>query len=74
MYRQEIEQKIDLLIDNLVNLNDPEGKYAIPLKDGRKIDNKSFNYWEWTAGVGLYGMMKYYKLSKNDKVLKIIEK
>jgi unsaturated rhamnogalacturonyl hydrolase len=45
MLRHVIEQKIELLIDNLINLNDPEGKYAIPLADGRKIDNKSFNYW-----------------------------
>lgn len=72
MQRQEIEQKIELLIDNLVNLKDPEGKYAIPLADGRKIDNKSFNYWEWTAGVGLYGMMKYYKVTRNEEVLNII--
>ncbi|MCM3537712.1 hypothetical protein [Priestia endophytica] len=45
MDRKELEQTISLLIDNLVNLDDPEGKYAILLKDGRKIDNKSFNYW-----------------------------
>ncbi|MDQ0229577.1 beta-galactosidase BglB [Metabacillus malikii] len=73
MNRQQIEEKIDMLIDNLVNLRDPDGKYAIPLADGRKIDNKSFNYWEWTAGVGLYGMMKYYKLTKKQEVLEIIE-
>lgn len=74
MNKQEIEQKIELLIENLVNLNDPEGKYAIPLADGRKIDNKSFNYWEWTSGVGLYGMMKYYKLTQSEKVLNLIIK
>ncbi|MGS2776983.1 beta-galactosidase BglB [Robertmurraya sp. GLU-23] len=74
MQRHEIEQKIELLIDNLINLNDPDGKYAIPLADGRKIDNKSFNYWEWTAGVGLYGMMKYYKLTKKEEILSIIIK
>lgn len=73
-HRLDIEKQIDLLIHNLVNLNDPDGKYAIPLEDGRKIDNKSFNYWEWTAGVGLYGMMKYYKLTKKPEVLDIIVK
>ncbi len=57
MNRLEIEAKIELLINNLINLSDPNGKYAIPLADGRKIDNKSFNYWEWTAGVGLYGRL-----------------
>lgn len=72
MNRKEIETKIELLIDNLVNLSDPEGKYAVTLSDGRKIDNKSFNYWEWTSGIGLYGMMKYYKLTGNKRVLKII--
>ncbi|MBS4207831.1 glycoside hydrolase family 88 protein [Bacillus sp. FJAT-50079] len=72
MQRQKIEATIELLINNLVNLNDPDGKYAIPLADGRFIDNKSFHYWEWTAGVGLYGMMKYYKLTKNENVLAMI--
>jgi len=72
MLRKDIEEKIDLLIDNLVNLKDPEGKYAITLKDGRKIDNKSFNYWEWTSGIGLYGMMKYYKLTNKKEVLDVI--
>lgn len=72
MQRQELKQQIELLIDNLVNLKDPEGTYAIPLADGRKIDNKSFNYWEWTAGVGLYGMMKYYTITRNEEVLNII--
>lgn len=74
MHRNEIERKIELLIDNLVNLNDPDGKYAVLVGDGRRIDNKSFNYWEWTSGVGLYGMMKYYKLTKNESVLDIIIK
>lgn len=72
MHRFDIEAKIDQLIENLVNLNDPDGLYAIPLADGRKIDNKSFHYWEWTAGVGLYGMMKYYRLTKKPAVLAII--
>ncbi|MGQ3377758.1 hypothetical protein ACT6P6_06795 [Priestia endophytica] len=44
-----------------MNLDNPEEKYAILLKDGQKIDNKSFNYWEWIAGIGLYGMMEYWR-------------
>ena len=40
MQRQEIEQRLELLIDNRVNLKDPDEKQAIPLADGRKLDNK----------------------------------
>ena len=49
MQRQEIEQRLELLIDNRVDLKDPDEKQAIPLADGHKIDNKSFNYWESTT-------------------------
>ncbi|MFB9759235.1 hypothetical protein [Ectobacillus funiculus] len=40
MQRQEIEQRLELLIDNRVNLKDPDEKWAIPLANDRKIDNK----------------------------------
>ncbi|MFP3728057.1 glycoside hydrolase family 88 protein [Priestia filamentosa] len=62
------------MIESLVILDDREGKYAMLLKERQKIDNKSFNYWKWTAGIGLYGMMKYYRLTKAENVLNSIIK
>ncbi|GAA3329156.1 hypothetical protein GCM10020331_076050 [Ectobacillus funiculus] len=51
MQRQEIEQRLELLIDNRVNLKDPDEKNGpFLLLMTAKIDNKkSFNYWESTT-------------------------
>jgi hypothetical protein len=42
----EIHEKIDLLIDNLVNIKDTSGKFLLKLDDGRVIDTKGWNDWE----------------------------
>lgn len=67
--KKDLEFKIDLLIDNLVHLSDPTGEFSIKVADGSIIDNKSFNYWEWTSGIGLYGMTKFYELTREPKIL-----
>lgn len=67
--KRDLENKIDTLIDNLVHLSDPTGEFSIKVADGSIIDNKSFHYWEWTSGVGLYGMVKYYQLTRKQSVL-----
>lgn len=72
--KDKIIVEIDLLIDNLVNLSDPTGEFSITVADGSVIDNKSFDYWEWTSGVGLYGLMKYYQLTRDKAVLERIVK
>ncbi|MDE3283693.1 glycoside hydrolase family 88 protein [Lacticaseibacillus parahuelsenbergensis] len=71
--KNQLETKIDLLIDNEIHLSDPTGEFFVKVADGSLIDNKSFNFWEWTSGVGLYGMMKYYQLSRKPEVLKVIK-
>ena len=72
--RDELTGTIDLLIHNLVNLSDPTGKSAVKVADGSIIDNKSFDFWEWTSGIGLYGMMKYYQMTRKQEVLDRIVK
>ena len=42
----DIHSKIDLLIDNLVNIKDESGKFLLELPDGRVIDTKGWNDWE----------------------------
>ncbi|WP_461213755.1 glycoside hydrolase family 88/105 protein [Lacticaseibacillus sp. GG6-2] len=71
--KDEVEAKIDLLIDNEIHLSDPTGEFFVKVADGSLIDNKSFDFWEWTSGVGLYGMMKYYQLSRKPEVLATIK-
>ncbi|MBZ6398158.1 MAG: glycoside hydrolase family 88 protein, partial [Pantoea sp.] len=69
----EIHNAVNLLIDNLVNIKDETGKFLLPLADGRIIDTKSWQGWEWTHGIGLYGVWKYYELTGDEKLLRIIE-
>lgn len=72
----DIHKKIELLIDNLVNIQDKTGKFLLKLEDGRIIDTKGkiphllpcspltycigWNDWEWTHGIGLYGLFQYH--------------
>ena len=56
---QDIDRTIQLLIRNLVEIKDTSGEFLLRLPDGRVIDTKGWNDWEWTHGVGLYGIYKY---------------
>lgn len=69
----EVNQYINLLIDNLINIKDESGKFLLHLEDGRIIDTKSWHGWEWTHGIGLYGVWKYYEMTGEATMLKIIE-
>jgi unsaturated rhamnogalacturonyl hydrolase len=69
----EIHRKIDLLIDNLINIRDDTGEFLVHLKNGKTIQAKCWNGWEWTHGVGLYGIWKIYSMTGKDSYLKIIE-
>ena len=60
----ELERNIQLLIYNLVDLKDSSGEFLLRLDDGRVIDTKGWNDWEWTHGIGLYGIHQYYQLHR----------
>lgn len=55
-YAADIKAKVELLIDNLVNIKDESGKFLLRLPDGRVIDTKGWNDWEWTHGIGMRAM------------------
>lgn len=69
----EIHSTINLVIHNLINIKDESGKFLLHLPDGRIIDTKSWHGWEWTHGIGLYGVWKYYEITGDSKLLQIIE-
>ncbi|EPS26350.1 putative unsaturated rhamnogalacturonyl hydrolase [Penicillium oxalicum 114-2] len=69
----EVHKTVNLLIDNLVNIKDESGKFLLHLADGRIIDTKSWQGWEWTHGIGLYGLWKYYELTGDERLIKIME-
>lgn len=68
-----IHATINLLITNLTNIHDHTGQFLLRLPDTRIIDTKSWHGWEWTHGIGLYGLWKYHELTGDEKVLDIIE-
>ncbi|KAK7203703.1 family 88 glycosyl hydrolase [Myxozyma melibiosi] len=58
------------LVDSLVHLKDESGSFRVPLPNGGfKVDSKSWNNWEWTQGVGLYGMWVLFEITGDESVL-----
>jgi unsaturated rhamnogalacturonyl hydrolase len=74
-HQSTIHKAIKLLIHNLVYLNDTTGEFLLKLEDGRVIDTKGWgeNNWEWTHGIGLYGIWQYHILTNDPESLQIIE-
>ncbi|TVY18181.1 Unsaturated rhamnogalacturonyl hydrolase [Lachnellula arida] len=70
---QDIHKTIKSLIHQLVNIKDETGEFLLRLEDGRVIDTKGWNGWEWTHGIGLYGLWKYHILTGSNEALAIIE-
>ena len=70
--RGEILDAIALLTDNLVNLRDETGEFLLRLEDGRVIDTKGWNDWEWTHGIGLFGMFRFYEQTDDQRALNIM--
>lgn len=71
--REELHQLINKLVDNLVNITDETGEFLLRLDDGRVIDTKGWAGWEWTHGVGLYGIHQYYQQTGDDRLQQIID-
>lgn len=71
--RDEIDSLVHRLVDNLVNIKDETGEFLLRLDDGRVIDTKGWAGWEWTHGVGLYGMWQYYDQTDDAEVRDVID-
>ncbi|AQY49984.1 RhiN protein [Listeria weihenstephanensis FSL R9-0317] len=67
-----VEEKIDLLMENLTTIRDDKGAFLLDF-DGLKVDDKSWSVWNWPQGVGLYGIYKNYRITKNDKAIKVVQ-
>ena len=68
-----IHEQINLLIHNLVNIKDDTGEFLQKLPDGRTIDTKGWNGWDWTHGIGLYGLYQYHRLVPSASTMAIIK-
>ena len=70
--RDQIDDALRRLIDNLVNIKDESGEFLLRLDDGRVIDTKGWNDWEWTHGICLYGLYRLYEQTGDQVVLDIM--
>ena len=67
-----IDQKLDLLIKGFLPVlcSDPDFDNGV-LASG--IANRErYKYWEWTQGVGLFGLWKLYEKTGNKEYLDIL--
>lgn len=71
--RSELQALIHNVTDNLVNIEDKTGEFLLRLDDGRVIDTKGWAGWEWTHGIGLYGIYQYYQQTGDDKMRAVID-
>ena len=69
----QVQDATRRLIDNMVHIKDESGKFLLRLEDGRVIDTKGWNDWEWTHGIGLYGILKHWELSGDPAALAIMQ-
>ncbi|WP_413738328.1 glycoside hydrolase family 105 protein [Sodalis sp. RH21] len=70
--RDDLKSLICKITDNLVNIKDTTGEFLLRLDDGRVIDTKGWAAgWEWTHGIGLYGIYQYYRQT-GDKAMRAI--
>ncbi|PHI31211.1 beta-galactosidase BglB [Budvicia aquatica] len=70
---QKLNQLINSLVDNLINITDETGEFLLRLDDGRVIDTKGWAGWEWTHGIGLYGIHQYYRQTGDTKMCAIVD-
>ncbi|MBJ3813965.1 glycoside hydrolase family 105 protein [Shimwellia pseudoproteus] len=71
--RDELKAMIHKITDNLINIHDNSGQFLLRLDDGRVIDTKGWAGWEWTHGVGLYGIWQYMSQTGDEKMRAIID-
>lgn len=69
----EVNDLVTKLINNLVNIRDETGKFLMTIPSGRVVDTKGWiTGWEWTHGIGLYGIWNYYELTAGESLLRHI--
>ncbi|MBT0773541.1 glycoside hydrolase family 88 protein [Kineosporia sp. J2-2] len=71
--RDDLRALVRRLTGNLVSIKDETGAFLLRLDDGRVIDTKGWDGWEWTHGIGLYGMWQYYDQTGETEMRDIID-
>ncbi len=72
--REQLKALICKITDNLINIEDTTGEFLLRLDDGRVIDTKGWAAgWEWTHGIGLYGIYHYYRQTGDQRMRAILD-
>ena len=71
--REALQELVNRLTTNLVNISDETGAFLLRLDDGRVIDTKGWAGWEWTHGIGLYGIWQYYDQTGDLRMRDIVD-
>ena len=69
-----IKEKLETLIKGFIPVlyqeDDPD---YVSGKFGQGVDDREkYRYWEWTQGVGLFGLWKLFEKTKDEKYLKML--
>lgn len=75
--RAEIEKKLLQLIDAFCPILYEDDEVFLKNMQGRNLagdDIRRYQHWEWTQGVGLYGLWKLFAKTREEKYLEILVK
>ena len=75
--KEIVLNKLDLLIKSFQSILYEEDELFLKNMKNKNIagdDITRYKYWEWTQGVGLYGVWKLYETTKEVKYLNMVEK
>ena len=73
--KKEINHKLDLLVESFKSVlyeNDEQFLKNMEKKNLAGDDIRRYQFWEWTQGVGLYGIWKMYGLTGRKEYMEIL--
>lgn len=76
IYQLEIERKMKLLAFNFEKVLYKDDQYFMEGMKSKNLagdDASKYRYWEWTQGVGLYGLWKVYQLTGDTNYRQLLE-
>ncbi|MGJ9385359.1 glycoside hydrolase 105 family protein [Salipaludibacillus neizhouensis] len=69
--KKEVLNYMDKLINNLSQIKDESGEFLLDF-DGLIVDDKSWSVWNWPQGVGLYGIYRFWEITKDPKAYNVV--
>ncbi|WP_294109248.1 glycoside hydrolase family 88 protein [Sphingomonas sp.] len=67
-----LQALLDRLIGALIGIRDEDSAFLVGIVDGRRYDIKSWDVWDWTQGVGLYGLVRTHERTGDANTLDLV--